>query len=80
MPLDPNVRFIHPIAFVTRFQVRAAALIQFRAIDLDPAPDTAGVDEQATFDAISGMCANEIGNFRYHRTHHRIMCSDSGAI
>jgi len=34
--------------------VRAAAPVQFRPVDLDPAPDTTGVDEQTTFESHPG--------------------------
>ena len=34
-----DVGFIDAIAFIGPFQVRAAAPIQFRYLDLDPAPD-----------------------------------------
>jgi hypothetical protein len=37
------------IALVGSFQVRAVALVQFRPLDLDPAPDATGVDKQTTF-------------------------------
>ena len=45
-----DVRLIDAIAFVGPFQVRAAAPVQFRPVDLDPAPDATGVDEQTTFE------------------------------
>jgi hypothetical protein len=41
---------IDAIAVVGLFQVRAAAPVQFRPVDLDPAPDATGVDEQTTFE------------------------------
>jgi hypothetical protein len=66
--------FINAVALIGGFQVRPTALVQFRPVDLDPAPDATGSDEQTTFEsAISAMCANEIGNLRYHRTHQRMI-------
>src|SRR5215467_15711661 len=50
LPLDPDVGFIDAIAFIGPFQVSAAALVQFRPLDLDPAPDATGVDEQTGFE------------------------------
>ena len=50
LPFDPDIAFIDAIAFIGPFQVRAAALVQFRPVDLDPAPDASGVDEQTTFE------------------------------
>jgi hypothetical protein len=38
------------IAFVGPFQVSAAALVQFCPVDLDPALNAIGVDEQTTFE------------------------------
>ena len=38
------------LAFIGPFQVSAAALVQFRPVDLDPAPDATGVDEQTPFE------------------------------
>ena len=50
LPLYPDVGFIDAIAFVSAFQVSAAVLVPFRSVDLDPAPDTTGVNEQTTFE------------------------------
>ena len=50
LPFDPDLGLIDAIAFINPFQVRAAAPVQFRPVDLDPAPDAAGVDEQTTFE------------------------------
>ena len=50
LPFDPDIGFIDAIAFVGAFQVSAAALVQFRSVDLDPAPDTTGVDKQTAFE------------------------------
>ena len=49
LPFDSYVDLIDAIAFIGPFQVKAAAPVQFRPVDLDPAPDTTGVDEQTTF-------------------------------
>jgi hypothetical protein len=43
-PFDPDVGFIDAIASIGAFQVRAAAFVQFRPVDLDPI--STGVDEQ----------------------------------
>jgi hypothetical protein len=45
LPLYPDVGFINAIAFVGAFQVSASALVQFRSIDLNPAPYATGVNE-----------------------------------
>ena len=50
LPFDPDVGLINAIARIGAFQVGAAALIQFRPVDLDPAPDATGMDEQTTFE------------------------------
>ena len=47
---DPDIGFIYTVAFIGTFQVNAAALVPFRSVDLDPAPDAARVDEQTTFE------------------------------
>jgi len=41
--------FIDAIAIIGPLQVSAAALVQFWPVDLDPAPDPTGVDQQTTF-------------------------------
>jgi hypothetical protein len=48
LPFYADVGLIDAIAFIGPFQVRATAPVQFRPVDLDPAPDTTGVDEQTT--------------------------------
>jgi hypothetical protein len=48
-PFGPDVAFIDAVAFLGGFQLSAATLVQFRSVDLDPAPDATGVDEQNTF-------------------------------
>ena len=50
LPFDPDVGLIDAVAFVGAFQVSAAALVQFRPVDLDSAPDATGVNEQTTFE------------------------------
>jgi hypothetical protein len=50
LPFDPDVSFIDAIAFVGTFQVSAAAPVQFAPVDLDPASDATGVNEQTTFE------------------------------
>ena len=50
LPFYPDVGFIDAVACIGAFQVSAAALVQFRPLDLDPAPDATGVDEQTTFE------------------------------
>src|SRR5262249_24496585 len=47
LPFDPDVSFIDAISVIGPLQVSAAALVQFRPLDLDP--DATGVDEQTTF-------------------------------
>jgi hypothetical protein len=46
LALHLYIRLVDAEAFVGRPQVRAAPLVQFRAVDLDPAPDATGMDEQ----------------------------------
>ena len=48
LPFDPDVGS-STVAFISVFQVSAAALVQLRRVDLDPTPDATGVDEQTTF-------------------------------
>jgi hypothetical protein len=55
LPFYSDVGFIDVIAFIGPFQVRAAAPVQFRPVDLDPAPDASGVDEQTTFQRYLGQ-------------------------
>src|SRR5262245_65912290 len=50
LPFDPGVGLISAVALVGAFQVSAAALVQLRPVDLDPAPDATGVNEQTTFE------------------------------
>src|SRR5215467_11531830 len=50
LPFDPDVGFIDAVALIGAFQVSAAALVQFRSVDLDPAPDATGVNEKTTFE------------------------------
>ena len=50
LPFDPDVGFIDAVAFVGTFQVSAAAPVQFRPVDLHPAPDATGVDKHTTFE------------------------------
>ena len=54
LPFDPDVGFIDAVASIGVFQVPAAALVQFRPIDLDPAPDATGMDKQTTFECHLG--------------------------
>jgi hypothetical protein len=49
LPFDPDVGFIDTIALIGPFQMSAAALVQFRPVDLEPAPNATGVDEHTTF-------------------------------
>ena len=71
LPFD--VGFIDTVAFIGALQVSAAALVEFRPVDSDPAPDATGVKARPRSSAISAMCAKEIRNLRYHRTHQRII-------
>jgi hypothetical protein len=73
LPFDSDVGLIDAIALIGAFQVSATAPVQFRNIDLDPAPDATGVNEQTTFERHLGHVRNEIGNLRYHRTHQRMI-------
>jgi hypothetical protein len=50
LPFDPDIGFIHTVAFIGPSQVRAATPVQFRPVDLHPAPDATGVDEQTAFE------------------------------
>ena len=50
LPFDPDLGFVDAVVLIGAFQVRAAAPVQFRPVDLGPAPDATGVDEQATFE------------------------------
>ena len=50
LSFGPDVGFIDAVAFIGASQVSAAALVQFRPVDLDPAPDATGVNEQTTFE------------------------------
>src|SRR5215472_9072092 len=50
LPFYPDVGFIDAVASVGMFQVSAAALVQFRSVDLGPAPNATGVNEQTTFE------------------------------
>jgi hypothetical protein len=67
LPIDPDVGFIDTVAFISAFQVRAAALIELRPVDLNPALNATGVVSRPRSSPISTMCANDIGNRRYHR-------------
>lgn len=50
-----------------------ARLVQLRIVDLDPSPDTTGIDSKSTLDRMSAhMCERE-GYHRYHLTLHMIM-------
>jgi hypothetical protein len=53
-PLFRDIGLIDAIAFINPFQVRPMAPIQFRPVDLDPAPGAAGVDQQTTFECHLG--------------------------
>ena len=68
LPFDPDVGFIDTVAFISAFQVRAAALVQFRPVDLDPAPDATGMDEQTTFERHLGHVRK--GNWKPHGPPH----------
>jgi hypothetical protein len=50
VPFDPDVGFIDAIASIGLLQVSAAALVQFRPVDLDPAPDATGMEKQTAFE------------------------------
>ena len=44
-----NIGFVDSVGFVGRLEVRAAALIEFRPKDLDPAPDAGSMNMKAAF-------------------------------
>src|SRR6516165_4119857 len=43
-----NISFVDSIRLVGRLQVGTAALLQFRSVDLNPAPDAGSVDGKTT--------------------------------
>ena len=45
-----DIRLIDAIALIGPFQVRAAAPVQFRPVDLHPAPDATGMDKHTAFE------------------------------
>jgi hypothetical protein len=45
LPFDPDLGFVDAVVLIGAFQVGAAGLVQFRPVDLDPAPDATAVDE-----------------------------------
>ena len=54
---DPDVGLVHSIALRSRLEVWPATLLQLRAVSLDPPPDAAGIDGQASF-------AHQFGDMR----------------
>jgi hypothetical protein len=54
LSFGPDVGFIDAVAFIGAFQVRAATPVQFRPVDLHPAPDVTGVDGQTPFQSYLG--------------------------
>ena len=72
LPFDPDIGFIDAVASVGVFQVSAAALIQFRPIDLGPTLDATEVDEQTPFERHLGH-VRKGDNLKYHRTHQRMI-------
>ena len=49
LPFQLDLGLVHTIALVGGFQVRVAALVAFRSVSLNPAPDTTSIDRQSSF-------------------------------
>jgi hypothetical protein len=73
LPFDPDVALIDAIALIDPFQVRAAAPVQFRPEIWTQRQIQLEWMSRPRSSAISAICANEIGNVRYHRTHQRMI-------